>query len=56
MEMGVRPQNLLLCDSKGVLHEGRTDGLNEWKTPFLRKTDAPHARRGPGRRRTCSSA
>jgi malate dehydrogenase (oxaloacetate-decarboxylating)(NADP+) len=40
MEMGVRPQNLLLCDSKGVLHEGRTDGLNEWKRPFLRKTEA----------------
>jgi malate dehydrogenase (oxaloacetate-decarboxylating)(NADP+) len=40
MEMGVKPQNLLLCDSKGVLYEGREGGLNEWKTPFLRKTDA----------------
>jgi malate dehydrogenase (oxaloacetate-decarboxylating)(NADP+) len=40
MEMGVKPQHLLLCDSRGVLHEGRTNGLNEWKVPFLRETSA----------------
>ncbi|MEP7028814.1 MAG: NADP-dependent malic enzyme [Candidatus Eisenbacteria bacterium] len=40
MEMGVRPENLLLCDSQGVLYEGRGNGLNEWKLPFVRKTDA----------------
>ena len=40
MEMGVKPQHLLLCDSQGVLHEGRTNGLNQWKVPFLRKTQA----------------
>ncbi len=40
MAVGVRPENLLLCDSQGVLWEGRADGLNEWKQPFVRKTKA----------------
>ncbi len=39
LELGVRPENLLLCDSHGVLHEGRAD-VNEWKQPFVRKTNA----------------
>jgi malate dehydrogenase (oxaloacetate-decarboxylating)(NADP+) len=38
--MGVRPENILMCDSQGVLWEGREKGLNEWKQPFVRKTDA----------------
>ena len=40
VELGVRPENLLLCDSQGVLYEGRPNGLNEWKLPFVRKTRA----------------
>ena len=39
LALGVRPENLLLCDSHGVLHEGRAD-VNEWKQPFVRRTDA----------------
>jgi hypothetical protein len=40
MAMGVKPEHLLLCDSQGVLYEGRENGLNEWKLPFVRKTKA----------------
>ena len=36
---GAKPENMLLCDSKGVIHTGRTD-LNEEKKPFARKTSA----------------
>jgi malate dehydrogenase (oxaloacetate-decarboxylating)(NADP+) len=37
--LGALPGNILMCDSKGVLYEGRTDGLNPYKARFLRKTD-----------------
>ncbi|MGH7724715.1 MAG: NADP-dependent malic enzyme [Candidatus Eiseniibacteriota bacterium] len=40
LELGVKPENLLLCDSQGVLYEGRPNGLNPWKAPFVRKTTA----------------
>jgi malate dehydrogenase (oxaloacetate-decarboxylating)(NADP+) len=39
LSLGVRKENLYLCDSKGVVHTGRTD-LNEFKTKFAIKTDA----------------
>ena len=37
--LGALPENILMCDSKGVLYEGRTEGLNPYKARFLRKTD-----------------
>jgi len=30
--MGVRHGNVILCDTKGVIYEGRTDGMNQWKS------------------------
>src|SRR5580693_9043710 len=30
--IGFRPENLILCDTKGVIYEGRTDGMNQWKS------------------------
>src|SRR3546814_16089014 len=30
--MGVRPDNVILCDSKGVIYKGRTEGMNQWKS------------------------
>jgi len=36
---GVDPQNILMCDSKGVLWEGR-DGINATKKEFTRNTEA----------------
>ncbi|MFT3904161.1 MAG: NADP-dependent malic enzyme [Niabella sp.] len=32
-EMGAKPENFIMFDSKGALHKGRT-GLDEFKTPF----------------------
>src|SRR5712672_2410458 len=38
--IGFRPENLTLCDTKGVIYEGRTDGMNQWKSAFAVKTNA----------------
>src|ERR1700723_1000039 len=38
--IGFHPNNLVLCDTKGVIYEGRTDGMNQWKSGFAVKTDA----------------
>ncbi len=36
--IGFRPENLILCDTKGVIYEGRTDGMNQWKSAYAVKT------------------
>ncbi len=33
-DLGVAPGNLILVDSRGVIHEGRSDGLNPYKAEF----------------------
>ncbi len=38
--IGFRPENLVLCDTKGVIYEGRTDGMNQWKSGYAVKTSA----------------
>jgi malate dehydrogenase (oxaloacetate-decarboxylating)(NADP+) len=38
--IGFRPENLILCDTKGVIYEGRTEGMNQWKSGFAAKTKA----------------
>src|SRR5580692_8460393 len=30
--MGVPHNNVILCDTKGVIYEGRHDGMNQWKS------------------------
>ncbi len=37
--LGVRPEHILVVDSKGVIYEGREEGMNEYKAPFAVKTD-----------------
>lgn len=37
LSLGVKKKNLILCDSKGVVHDGRTD-LNEYKKRFSQDT------------------
>lgn len=37
--LGVRADNILIVDSKGVIFEGREVGMNEYKEPFAVKTD-----------------
>jgi len=39
LELGVDPANVLMVDTKGVIHEGRGDKLNEYKAKYCRKTD-----------------
>ena len=37
-DLGVAAENILLCDSLGVIYEGR-DGVNEYKAEFARPTE-----------------
>jgi malate dehydrogenase (oxaloacetate-decarboxylating)(NADP+) len=30
--MGARHDNCIVCDTKGVLYQGRTEGMNQWKS------------------------
>jgi len=38
--IGFRPENLILCDTKGVIYEGRKEGMNQWKSAYAVKTEA----------------
>src|ERR1700740_3267759 len=29
--MGLPPDNVVLCDTRGVIYHGRTEGMNQWK-------------------------
>jgi malate dehydrogenase (oxaloacetate-decarboxylating)(NADP+) len=40
LEAGVKKENLTLCDSKGVIYQGREEGMNPQKTEFAVETDA----------------
>jgi malate dehydrogenase (oxaloacetate-decarboxylating)(NADP+) len=37
--MGFTPENILLCDTKGVIYRGRTSGMNQWKSTHAVETD-----------------
>ena len=38
--MGARHDNCIMCDTKGVIWQGRTEGMNQWKSAHAVKTDA----------------
>jgi malate dehydrogenase (oxaloacetate-decarboxylating)(NADP+) len=38
--LGVRLENILLCDSRGVIYDGREAGINKYKAEFSRPTEA----------------
>ena len=38
--MGFRHENVTLCDTKGVVWKGRTEGMNQWKSAHAVDTDA----------------
>jgi malate dehydrogenase (oxaloacetate-decarboxylating)(NADP+) len=47
--LGIRPENILMLDTKGVLYKGRTEGMNPVKEEFARETEArtlPEALKG----------
>ncbi len=38
--LGAKRENIMLVDSKGVVYEGRTEGMNKYKQEFAQKTNA----------------
>ncbi|MFD2204803.1 NADP-dependent malic enzyme [Kiloniella antarctica] len=37
--LGVPHDNILLCDTKGVIYQGRVEGMNQWKSAHAVKSD-----------------
>jgi len=37
--MGARHQNCIVCDTKGVIYQGRTEGMNQWKSAHAVATE-----------------
>ena len=38
--MGAKHDNCIVCDTKGVIYQGRKEGMNQWKSAHAAKTDA----------------
>src|SRR4051794_14052746 len=38
--MGLPPNNVVLCDTRGVIYHGRTEGMNQWKSAHAAETKA----------------
>jgi malate dehydrogenase (oxaloacetate-decarboxylating)(NADP+) len=38
--LGLHPNNVILCDTKGVVYKGRTAGMNQWKSAHAVETKA----------------
>ena len=38
--MGFAPNNVILCDTKGVVYQGRQEGMNQWKSAHAAATSA----------------
>ena len=37
--MGARHENCILCDTRGVIYQGRPDGMNQWKSAHAANTE-----------------
>ena len=37
--MGAKHDNCIMCDTKGVIWQGRTEGMNQWKSAHAARTD-----------------
>jgi malate dehydrogenase (oxaloacetate-decarboxylating)(NADP+) len=40
IRLGLKREHILMCDTKGVIHKGRKEGMNKYKERFARETDA----------------
>jgi malate dehydrogenase (oxaloacetate-decarboxylating)(NADP+) len=38
--LGAKPENIVMCDTKGVIYKGRTAGMNEFKEKYASATSA----------------
>lgn len=39
IKAGVKRENIILCDTKGVIYKGRVEGMNKYKEAFAVETD-----------------
>ena len=39
VRLGVKRENIILADTKGVIYQGRTEGMNPYKARFAQKTE-----------------
>ncbi len=39
IKMGVKKENITMCDTKGVIYKGRIEGMNQWKEDFTIETN-----------------
>jgi malate dehydrogenase (oxaloacetate-decarboxylating)(NADP+) len=39
VSLGVKKENVLMCDSSGVIYKGRTSGMNKYKEEFANSTE-----------------
>jgi len=39
VRLGVKHENIIFCDTKGVVYLGRTEGMNKYKERFAQQTD-----------------
>jgi malate dehydrogenase (oxaloacetate-decarboxylating)(NADP+) len=40
INLGVRRENIIMCDTKGVIYEGRKEGMNPYKARYAARTKA----------------
>jgi len=40
LNLGVRRENIVMCDTKGAIYKGRKEGMNPYKERFAAETDA----------------
>ena len=40
MAMGLARSNIILCDAKGVVYQGRTESVSPWESPYAAETHA----------------
>ncbi|MCU0953054.1 MAG: NADP-dependent malic enzyme [Hyphomicrobium sp.] len=38
--LGMPKKNVIFCDTKGVIYQGRKEGMNQWKSAYAAKTKA----------------
>ena len=39
IDLGIKRENVMMCDSKGVIYKGRTNGMNKYKEDFAVETE-----------------
>ena len=38
--MGMPPENVIMCDTRGVIYQGRQEGMNQWKSAHATRNEA----------------